>query len=220
VHGTAAPHHPTLLEESYQALNRTAAVGVDGVTWREYGEGLADRLSELHRKVHTAADASNQADAAANWRTTLRGGAVVINWSVGADGLISGASSTGCSYAGNLAAQPEIRVFKVSFKESCPNLAARDLSGIATVKSDLSTLKVLATTANDAQGAALLFAKLPTQHWICGLVDQCASGCAIKRIMRNTSQPVDSVWCAARTILFLCRDLRQGADYFANPTYR
>lgn len=54
---TALLHHitPALLEESYQALNRTAAVGVDGVTWREYGEGLAARLSELHRKVHTGA---------------------------------------------------------------------------------------------------------------------------------------------------------------------
>jgi len=54
---TALLHHltPALLEKRYQALNRTAAVGVDGVTWREYGEGLAARLSKLHRKVHTGA---------------------------------------------------------------------------------------------------------------------------------------------------------------------
>ena len=54
---TALLHHitPELLTQSYQALRRDAAVGVDGVTWEQYGEGLAQRVLELHRKVHTGA---------------------------------------------------------------------------------------------------------------------------------------------------------------------
>lgn len=51
---TALLHHVTvdLLRESFSALKRVAAPGVDGVTWREYEEGLEARLADLHRRVH------------------------------------------------------------------------------------------------------------------------------------------------------------------------
>src|SRR5690625_4166944 len=54
---TALLHHvtPQLLRESFYALRRNAAVGVDGVTWRDYEEGLSERLERLHRCVHTGA---------------------------------------------------------------------------------------------------------------------------------------------------------------------
>ncbi len=50
-------HHitVTLLEEAYYALNRKATPGVDGVTWSEYGKGLAARLRDLHGRVHRGA---------------------------------------------------------------------------------------------------------------------------------------------------------------------
>ncbi len=51
---TALLHHvtPELLEQSYFALKRKAAVGVDGVTWQGYGEGLQERLLDLHARIH------------------------------------------------------------------------------------------------------------------------------------------------------------------------
>jgi len=51
---TALLHHvtPQLLMESYYALSHDAAAGVDGVTWAQYGEGLAARIERLHRAVH------------------------------------------------------------------------------------------------------------------------------------------------------------------------
>ena len=51
---TALLHHLTvdLLRNSFLALKREAAPGVDGVIWREYEDGLADRLTELHSRVH------------------------------------------------------------------------------------------------------------------------------------------------------------------------
>ena len=54
---TALLHHvtPQVLEESYYALKRKAAPGVDGVTWPEYGIGLAERLNDLHSRVHRGA---------------------------------------------------------------------------------------------------------------------------------------------------------------------
>lgn len=51
---TALLHHVTvdLLWDSFHALKRGAVPGVDGVTWRQYEEGLEDRLLDLHRRVH------------------------------------------------------------------------------------------------------------------------------------------------------------------------
>src|SRR3954468_20384673 len=54
---TALLHHVTvnLLRDSFFALKRRAAPGVDGVRWQEYEAGLADRLVELHNRVHGGA---------------------------------------------------------------------------------------------------------------------------------------------------------------------
>ena len=41
-----------LLKEAYNRLNKAAASGVDGVTWREYGENLDARLLDLQDRVH------------------------------------------------------------------------------------------------------------------------------------------------------------------------
>jgi RNA-directed DNA polymerase len=54
---TALLHHvtPALLRDSFFALKRKAAPGVDGVTWKEYATGLEDRLQDLHGRVHRGA---------------------------------------------------------------------------------------------------------------------------------------------------------------------
>jgi group II intron reverse transcriptase/maturase len=54
---TALLHHLTvgLLRDSFFALKRQAAPGVDGVTWQEYETGLEDRLMDLHSRVHRGA---------------------------------------------------------------------------------------------------------------------------------------------------------------------
>jgi RNA-directed DNA polymerase len=51
---TALLHHLTidLLRESYYALKRRAAPGVDGVSWQQYEQGLEERLVDLHGRVH------------------------------------------------------------------------------------------------------------------------------------------------------------------------
>lgn len=42
-----------LLRFAYRALKRDAAPGVDGMTWREYAEGLEERLADLKDRVHS-----------------------------------------------------------------------------------------------------------------------------------------------------------------------
>jgi RNA-directed DNA polymerase len=51
---TALLHHITVqgLRESFYALKRGAAPGVDGVAWKEYLQGLDSRLGALHTAVH------------------------------------------------------------------------------------------------------------------------------------------------------------------------
>ena len=47
---TALLHHITvdLLKQSYLALERDSAPGIDGVTWQAYGENLEAKLTDLH----------------------------------------------------------------------------------------------------------------------------------------------------------------------------
>jgi RNA-directed DNA polymerase len=54
---TALLHHVSvnLLWDSFYALKRQAAPGVDGVTWKEYEVGLEGRLADLHSRIHHGA---------------------------------------------------------------------------------------------------------------------------------------------------------------------
>jgi RNA-directed DNA polymerase len=54
---TALLHHIDfeMLMESYYALQRAAAPGVDGVTWQAYGEDMEERIADLHSRVHRGA---------------------------------------------------------------------------------------------------------------------------------------------------------------------
>jgi len=54
---TALLHHMTvgLLRDSFYALKRKAAPGVDGVTWEEFETGLEGRLVDLQARVHRGA---------------------------------------------------------------------------------------------------------------------------------------------------------------------
>jgi group II intron reverse transcriptase/maturase len=54
---TTLLHHVDirLLRESFLALRRAAAPGVDGVTWQDYGADPEPRLADLHDRVHRGA---------------------------------------------------------------------------------------------------------------------------------------------------------------------
>jgi RNA-directed DNA polymerase len=51
---TVLLHHITtdLLQQSYHALKRDAAPGIDGVTWQAYGENLEAKLTDLDERIH------------------------------------------------------------------------------------------------------------------------------------------------------------------------
>ena len=51
---TALLHHLTieLPEQSYFAVKRNSAPGLDGVTWHTYGDNLIEKLTALHGQIH------------------------------------------------------------------------------------------------------------------------------------------------------------------------
>jgi RNA-directed DNA polymerase len=52
---TALMHHitPQLLTDSFNQLKKSAAAGVDGVTWRDYEESLVERIGKLWQAVQS-----------------------------------------------------------------------------------------------------------------------------------------------------------------------
>jgi RNA-directed DNA polymerase len=54
---TALLHHVTVdrLRAAYRAISPSAAPGVDGMTWRDYGQDLEGNLRDLHARVHRGA---------------------------------------------------------------------------------------------------------------------------------------------------------------------
>lgn len=54
---TALLHHVTLerLREAFLSLERKAAPGVDGVTWKQYEQELERNLQDLHQRLHRGA---------------------------------------------------------------------------------------------------------------------------------------------------------------------
>jgi RNA-directed DNA polymerase len=61
---TALLHHITvdLLTQSYNALKRDAAPGIDGVTWQAYGENLDEKLKALHDRIWQLSRPPGQTD--------------------------------------------------------------------------------------------------------------------------------------------------------------
>lgn len=57
VNFTALMHHVTMerLRKGYLAMNKDAAPGIDGTTWKEYGANLEANLKSLLDRVHTGA---------------------------------------------------------------------------------------------------------------------------------------------------------------------
>ena len=95
-------------------------------------------------------------DASGTWKASA--GAVDITWTLTDAGAITGSSTAGCSYTGNTTTPTTVKLYRVSFTETCSGTAT-GFSGIATVNTDKTRLTITATTAADAKGTALFFVK-------------------------------------------------------------
>lgn len=109
----------------------------------------------------TRADLLNQpirlADVVGTWRATAGDGTLALQWTVGAQGALSGPSTTGCTYAGTLGERTDATVFNVQLTETCLS-SMRRFQGIASARAAQGAQSAALTMAlvQDGEAAALL----------------------------------------------------------------
>jgi hypothetical protein len=134
------------------ALNASpASIGLTGINASALSLTRTDDLSSP----------AVQADIAGAWHATFGGKAVVLQWALDANGVLSGSSTTGCSYTGNLTAIVSTAVYNAQFVENCSGTLTNDFRGIAVASSDKDALTLVAVKADGSKGAAFFFTKVP-----------------------------------------------------------
>lgn len=92
-------------------------------------------------------------DASGAWNGSYGGVSNSLNMTISQTGALSGSSTTGCSYLGNL--QPRTAdpaVFDITVSETCVSGTSVELTGIATMNSAKSALSFAAVTADKTAG--------------------------------------------------------------------
>lgn len=93
------------------------------------------------------------ADAVGTWKGSYRNNSSVLTMTVGSTGTLSGSSTTGCTYGGNL--QPrsaDPAVLDLSFTETCQG-SSTAMTGIATVNAAKTGISFAVTTPDTSKGA-------------------------------------------------------------------
>ena len=103
--------------------------------------------------------AATKADATGNWRFTKSGGTIVANWTIDANGTLSGSSTLGCTYAGTVVPHGSVAVYDVALTETCTG-SVTALSGIAKLNTAKTFLTFGMTTADGALGETVVAAKI------------------------------------------------------------
>lgn len=99
-------------------------------------------------------------DAAGTWSGALDKGYKTLSLSVGAaDGVISGISSTGCTYRGRLAPRAGVGVFDASLTEVCPGVAVQSFAGLATASTASNRFTLVLVSEDNARALVLLMSR-------------------------------------------------------------
>lgn len=153
----------TLTGRAYALGQGLAATGITG-QWSATAptsitlSGVTSSMLTLAQTDALTA-AAVQADAAGTWKATAGGNAQTVTWTVAASGAVSGQSTTGCTYAGSLAAMGNASAYTASVKEACSDGVTTQYNGIATLNPAKNALSMVATSADESVGVALFLSK-------------------------------------------------------------
>lgn len=103
--------------------------------------------------------AAVQTDAAGAWKATAGGNAQSVTWTVADSGALTGSSTTGCTYQGNLTAMSNASAYTAAVKESCSDGTSTQYNGIATINPARNALSMVATSPDESVGVALFLSK-------------------------------------------------------------
>lgn len=107
---------------------------------------------------------SQLSDTAGVWAARFGSSAVAVNWTVSADGTLSGPGTTGCTYAGQLSPRTDVKMYQASLVETC-STSTQSFSGVATYRAAAGstpaalTLVVVSTDTAEASALAVLLGK-------------------------------------------------------------
>jgi hypothetical protein len=104
--------------------------------------------------------AAVQADVVGGWTFTKQGGTIQATWTIAADGALSGTSTLGCTYSGQVVPHGKVAVFDVTITERCTG-TTKELTGIGRLNTAKTFLTFGLTTGNGAQAEALAAQKAP-----------------------------------------------------------
>lgn len=100
------------------------------------------------------------ADTGGNWTGSVSSGVQTLNFSIASQtGILSGTSTTGCTYSGNLVAVSNANAFTSTLNENCPDGSTANFEGIATLNTDKNRLTIVAATLTQTSGLVLLLSK-------------------------------------------------------------
>jgi hypothetical protein len=102
-----------------------------------------------------------QTDLSGNWRASVAQGAQVVNWTVNAAGAVTGTSSTGCTWSGNLLALTTATAYTADVTETCPGSPALRFIGVTTISDAKTQFTTIGTTADESKAIVLFMAKQP-----------------------------------------------------------
>lgn len=107
-------------------------------------------------------EAATLATVAGSWSGSFDAGARTATWTISGAGVLSGFSTTGCTYTGNLVARNDAPVFDVSFTQTCPGVPSTTVtsfSGLARVSGSAGStgLTVVAVSTNEETPWVSLF---------------------------------------------------------------
>lgn len=121
--------------------------------------GLASQGLTLNQQ-DTLAQPSVLTDAGGNWTGSVGNGTQTLSLAIaGGTGTLSGASTTGCTYSGRLAAMSTANAFTSTLSETCPNGSTSSFEGIATLNSAKNRLTIVGATQTQTNGLVLLLSK-------------------------------------------------------------
>lgn len=97
--------------------------------------------------------AAQQADATGTWDFTKQGNTIQASWSVAANGALTGSSTLGCTYGGQVVPRAGVAVFDVTVAETCAATTVQ-LSGIGKLNSAKTVMTFGLTTTDGAKAEA------------------------------------------------------------------
>lgn len=100
-----------------------------------------------------------QSEVAGVWTSRLSDAFLDVTFTIDSQGVLTGTSTTGCSYAGAVVVRPESFVYDARFTELCPDKTLVLLNGIASLSATKKNLTFTTMTADRLYAKALFFGK-------------------------------------------------------------